>query len=92
MDPYKNGPSALDKAAELFFFTEILRGTLYSRIVFVSAKSLTVKGLLRHVGCGRANLPAAIHDHVCEHSIELIRQCVWPYVHAYIGTPSRKVH
>jgi len=26
-DPYKNGPSALDKAAELFFFTEILRGT-----------------------------------------------------------------
>ena len=71
VDPYKNGPSALDKAAELFFFTEILRGTLYSRIVFVSAKSLTVKGLLRHVGCGRANLPAAIHHHVCEHSIEL---------------------
>ncbi|TFY77177.1 hypothetical protein EWM64_g6835 [Hericium alpestre] len=26
VDPYKNGPGALDKAAHLFFFTEILRG------------------------------------------------------------------
>jgi len=26
VNPYKGGPSALDKAAELFFFTEILRG------------------------------------------------------------------
>lgn len=26
LNPYKGGPSALDKAAELFFFTEILRG------------------------------------------------------------------
>ncbi len=27
IDPYKNGPSALDKAVHLFFFTEIIRGT-----------------------------------------------------------------
>lgn len=26
VDPYKDGPSALDKAAHLFFFTEIIRG------------------------------------------------------------------
>lgn len=26
MDPYKNGPSAIDKAVHLFFFTEIIRG------------------------------------------------------------------
>lgn len=28
VNPYKGGPSALDKAAELFFFTEILRGEI----------------------------------------------------------------
>jgi hypothetical protein len=28
VNPYKGGASALDKAAELFFFTEILRGTV----------------------------------------------------------------
>lgn len=27
VDPYKNGPSAIDKAVHLFFLTEILRGT-----------------------------------------------------------------
>lgn len=26
IDPYKNGPSAIDKAVHLFFFTEIIRG------------------------------------------------------------------
>ena len=26
-DPYKDGPSAIDKAVHLFFFTEIIRGT-----------------------------------------------------------------
>lgn len=27
IDPYRNGPSAIDKAVHIFFFTEILRGT-----------------------------------------------------------------
>lgn len=27
VDPYHGGPSALEKAANLFFFTEIVRGT-----------------------------------------------------------------
>ena len=26
LNPYRNGPSALDKAVHLFFFTEIIRG------------------------------------------------------------------
>jgi NADH dehydrogenase (ubiquinone) Fe-S protein 8 len=26
VNPYKGGPSAIDKAVHLFFFTEILRG------------------------------------------------------------------
>ena len=28
-NPYKDGPSAIDKAVHLFFFTEILRGTYF---------------------------------------------------------------
>lgn len=28
VNPYKGGPSAIDKAVHLFFFTEILRGDL----------------------------------------------------------------
>ena len=28
VNPYKGGPSAIDKAVHLFFFTEIIRGTL----------------------------------------------------------------
>lgn len=28
VNPYKGGPSAIDKAVHLFFFTEILRGML----------------------------------------------------------------
>src|SRR6267154_5605853 len=28
IDPYKDGPSAIDKAVHLFFFTEIIRGML----------------------------------------------------------------
>lgn len=37
VNPYKNGPSALDKAAQLFFFTEIVRGVElhYFKVRFV---------------------------------------------------------
>lgn len=33
IDPYQNGPSAIDKAVHLFFFTEIIRGRdlIYNR-------------------------------------------------------------
>ena len=69
VDPYKNGPSALDKAADLFFFTEILRGTcnLCSHSLHCipcNVDDLTTKDIFRNVGCGRANLPTAIHYHV----------------------------
>jgi len=69
VDPYKNGPSALDKAAELFFFTEILRGTCNLcphslHCISWNVDGLTAKGVFRNVGCGRANLPTAIHYHV----------------------------
>jgi len=30
LDPYKGGPSAIDKAVHLFFFTEIIRGSKIS--------------------------------------------------------------
>lgn len=34
-DPYKGGPSAIDKAVHLFFFTEIIRGPLdFTRVYF----------------------------------------------------------
>jgi hypothetical protein len=32
LNPYKDGPSALDKAAHLFFFTEIVRGAPFSAV------------------------------------------------------------
>lgn len=34
INPYKDGPSALDKAVHLFFFTEILRGTSALGLLF----------------------------------------------------------
>lgn len=34
-DPYKGGPSAINKAVHIFFFTEILRGLLdFTRVCF----------------------------------------------------------
>lgn len=34
-DPYKGGPSAIDKAVHLFFFTEIIRGLFdFTRVYF----------------------------------------------------------
>lgn len=33
IDPYKDGPGAIDKAVHIFFFTEILRGALCSRML-----------------------------------------------------------
>jgi NADH dehydrogenase (ubiquinone) Fe-S protein 8 len=42
-DPYKGGPSALDKAAEMFFFTEILRGwSVFFRALLLRHSSLRV--------------------------------------------------
>lgn len=69
VNPYKGGASALDKAAELFFFTEILRGAyflecpiqLIPSCAYWDLKSL---GQCRHVDCRRTNLPPTIHYYV----------------------------
>jgi len=39
-DPYKGGPSAIDKAVHIFFFTEIMRGasSRLSRVVTVDLR------------------------------------------------------
>ena len=63
INPYKGGPSALEKAAHLFFFTEIVRGssTIAAYVIsFVYEKLL----LPRHVASLRAVLPSTIHNHV----------------------------
>lgn len=60
LDAYRHGPSALDKAVHLFFFTEIIRGN--------SSVALLVAGISfcqsRHVDCARKLFPTAIHHHV----------------------------
>ncbi len=59
-DPYKDGPSAIDKAVHLFFFTEIIRGPY--------AHACSVKQFLnlatRHVDSHGTVLPATVHYHV----------------------------
>ena len=39
VNPYEGGPSALEKAAHLFFFTEIARGSFTTAAYIVSAVS-----------------------------------------------------
>lgn len=63
-NPYKGGPSAIEKAVHLFFFTEILRGEFecaagHERIIqsFFLASA-------RNVDRTRAILPTTIHYHV----------------------------
>ena len=59
-NPYKDGPSALEKAAHLFFFTEIVRGKLETRLHF--GRGLT--SILRHVACAGTVFQTAIHHYV----------------------------
>ena len=40
LDPYRNGPSALEKAVHLFFFTEIIRGASIGRHLQVNDESV----------------------------------------------------
>lgn len=62
INPYKGGPSAIDKAVHLFFFTEIIRGRLHFRKL---ARKFTYIGLrCRHVGRSGTILPGTIHYHV----------------------------
>jgi NADH dehydrogenase (ubiquinone) Fe-S protein 8 len=58
-DPYRRGPSAIDKAVHLFFFTEILRG-----IPVDSSKPFLSLNGSRNVGCNGEFLPSALYYHV----------------------------
>lgn len=59
IDSYKDGPSAIDKAVHLFFFTEILRGRLE-----VEMRVNSVINFHRNVDCHRELLQASLHHHV----------------------------
>jgi hypothetical protein len=59
IDPYRNGPSAIDKAVHLFFFTEIIRG-----IPSVNSKGFLALNVIRNVGCAGKLLPSSLYHHV----------------------------
>lgn len=61
INPYADGPSALDKAVHLFFFTEIIRGTRQALHIIAIANSCISS---RNVDCDGELLPTALHNHV----------------------------
>jgi hypothetical protein len=48
-DPYKGGPSAIDKAVHLFFFTEIVRGPFDFTRVHATSPERLLRNLFRRV-------------------------------------------
>lgn len=62
VNPYEGGPSALEKAAHLFFFTEIVRGAFtLSHMLFPPYLNGHCP---RHVASLGTILPSPIHNHV----------------------------
>lgn len=65
VNPYEGGPSALEKAAHIFFFTEIVRGSLSATYFsLLSLKLVLPLRLPRDVASLGTVLPPPIHDHV----------------------------
>jgi hypothetical protein len=62
VNPYEGGPSALEKAAHLFFFTEIVRGA--STLSPMLIPSYLNGHCPRHVASLGTILPSPIHNHV----------------------------
>jgi hypothetical protein len=62
VNPYAGGPSALEKAAHLFFFTEIVRGSFNVAVYVVS--DVPTHHDSRHVASPGTVLPSPIHNHV----------------------------
>lgn len=62
VNPYEGGPSALEKAAHLFFFTEIVRGA-FTVLPMLFPPYLN-DHCPRHVASLRTVLPPPIHNHV----------------------------
>src|SRR5262249_6095723 len=72
VDPYRNGPSAIDKAVHIFFFTEIIRG-----IPLVESKVFLPLNALRNVDCIGEFLPSAIYYHVSIREGSFIASLPW---------------
>lgn len=64
VNPYEGGPSALEKAAHLFFFTEIARGWFIATTVPVLSPPYLNIPHPRHVAGLGTVLPSPIHNHV----------------------------
>lgn len=65
VNPYAGGPSALEKAAHIFFFTEIVRGRCQlPNIIFVVSELVSPLRLPRNVAGLGTVLPPPIHNHV----------------------------
>jgi hypothetical protein len=63
-DPYRGGPSAIDKAVHLFFFTEIIRGLFdFTRVYF---RSVFAENISRVQECGSSsNSSSDLHTPSC---------------------------
>jgi NADH dehydrogenase (ubiquinone) Fe-S protein 8 len=66
VNPYEGGPSALEKAAHIFFFTEIVRGSfMFTVQVLSSVSDLALSPHHpRNVASLGTVLPSSIYDHV----------------------------
>lgn len=65
-NPYQNGPSAIEKAVHMFFFTEIIRGgfVLHRHHLMIWSDSHRYSAFLRNVDRFGAILPSSIYNHV----------------------------
>lgn len=52
VDPYKGGPSAIEKAVHLFFFTEIIRGRFEIELFFISSSMILILNCPHTQECG----------------------------------------
>jgi hypothetical protein len=66
VDPYKGGKSALDKAAELFFFTEILRGMCLRCFHIFVVLSLSVTIVVSKACGSSVNRSSDLHTPSCK--------------------------
>ena len=66
VNPYEGGPSALEKAAHIFFFTEIVRGSFVFTVCVLSSVSELAPPphRPRNVASLGTVLPSPIYDHV----------------------------
>ena len=86
-DSYKDGPSAIDKAVHLFFFTEILRGKSV-----VEMRMNSVINFHRNVDCHGELLQASLHHHVPVREGTVVPPLPWRTCPAEISQWRRALH